>query len=167
MAETGRHDKRHDPRYEQYEGGSPEAERLVFDRLAQEIMKVQVKNRRPGGGGINRAIHAKAPLGVENARLRFHDDLPAALRVGFARPGADYPVTLRLSNASGVRQGDGAPDLRGAARPCAYGSPTRRATICSPPAIRCRTPATHGSSWPSPRRWRAPATRSRKRSGSS
>ncbi|MFD6289617.1 peroxidase family protein [Streptomyces sp. NPDC060205] len=111
MADTGQYDQR----YEHYEGGSPEAERLVFDRLARELMDVQVKNRRAAGGGTARAIHAKAPLGVENARLRFHDDLPAALRVGFARPGADYPVTLRLSNASGIRQGDGTPDLRGAA----------------------------------------------------
>ena len=111
MAETGQHEQQ----YEQYEGGSPEAERLVFDRLARELMEVQVKNRRAGGGGISRAFHAKASVGVENARLRFHDDLPAALRVGFAQPGAEYPATVRLSNASGIRQGDGSPDLRGAA----------------------------------------------------
>lgn len=111
MAETGQHEQQ----YEQYEGGSPEAERLVFERLARELMKVQVKNRQAGGGGISRTFHAKAPVAVENARLRFHDDLPAALRGGFAQPGAEYPATVRLSNASGVRQGDGSPDLRGAA----------------------------------------------------
>ncbi|WP_327433450.1 peroxidase family protein [Streptomyces sp. NBC_01236] len=111
MAETGQHKQQ----YEQYEGGSPEAERLVFERLARELMDVQVKNRRAGGGGISRTFHAKAPVAVENARLRFHDDLPVALRSGFAQPGAEYPATVRLSNASGVRQGDGAPDLRGAA----------------------------------------------------
>lgn len=111
MAETGRQE----PHYERYEGGSPEAERLLFEQLAGELMKVQVKNRRAGGGGIARTFHAKAPVAVENARLRFHDDLPAALRVGFARPGAEYPAVVRLSNASGIRQGDGSPDLRGAA----------------------------------------------------
>ncbi|MGX5186534.1 peroxidase family protein [Streptomyces avermitilis] len=111
MTETGRHEQQ----YERYEGGSPEAERQVFERLAREIMEVQVKNQRAQGGGISRTFHAKAPLAVENARLRFHDDLPEALRVGFAQPGADYPATVRLSNASGVRQGDGSPDLRGAA----------------------------------------------------
>ncbi|WP_372443626.1 hypothetical protein [Streptomyces adelaidensis] len=111
MAESGQHDQR----YERYDGGSPEAEQLVFERLARELMAVQVKNRRAGGGEIARAFHAKAPLGVENARLRFHDDLPVALRVGFAQPGADYPAVVRLSNASGIRQGDGSPDLRGAA----------------------------------------------------
>ncbi|MFE9996902.1 peroxidase family protein [Streptomyces avermitilis] len=111
MTETGRHEQQ----YERYEGGSPEAERQVFERLAREIMEVQVRNQRAQGGGISRTFHAKAPLAVENARLRFHDDLPEALRVGFAQPGADYPATVRLSNASGVRQGDGSPDLRGAA----------------------------------------------------
>ncbi|MFJ2000177.1 peroxidase family protein [Streptomyces chartreusis] len=112
MAESG---QQHEQRYERYEGGSPQAERLVFERLARELMRVQVKNRRAGGGPVARAFHAKAPVAVENARLRFHDDLPAALRVGFARPGAEYPATVRLSDASGIRQGDGSPDLRGAA----------------------------------------------------
>ncbi|MGI5412621.1 peroxidase family protein [Streptomyces chartreusis] len=111
MAESGQHEQR----YERYEGGSPQAERLVFERLARELMRVQVRNRRAGGGPVARAFHAKAPVAVENARLRFHDDLPAALRVGFARPGAEYPATVRLSDASGIRQGDGSPDLRGAA----------------------------------------------------
>ncbi|MFC5212958.1 peroxidase family protein [Streptomyces coerulescens] len=111
MAESGQHEQR----YERYEGGHPQAERLVFERLARELMRVQARNRRAGGGPVARAFHAKAPVAVENARLRFHDDLPAALRVGFARPGAAYPATVRLSNASGIRQGDGSPDLHGAA----------------------------------------------------
>ncbi|MEU8956841.1 peroxidase family protein [Streptomyces sp. NPDC048518] len=112
MADTGQHQQS----YERYLGGSPEAERRLFQRLALELMKVQEKNRRAvKGAGIERALHAKAALGVENARLRFHDDLPEALRCGFARPGAAYPATVRLSNASGIRQADGAPDLRGIA----------------------------------------------------
>ncbi|GGZ02318.1 peroxidase family protein [Streptomyces poonensis] len=111
MADTGRHQQSH----ERYEGGSPEAERLVFERLARDMMRIQLRNRRAGNGGLARALHAKAPVGVENARLRFHDDLPAALRAGFAQPGAEYPAVVRLSNASGVRQRDGAPDLRGIA----------------------------------------------------
>lgn len=111
MADTERH-----AQYERYEGGSPEAERLVFQRLAEEIMKVQDANRRAAGApGQERAFHAKAALGVENARLRFNDDLPAALRCGFAEPGAEYPATVRLSNASGMRGPDGAPDLHGVA----------------------------------------------------
>ncbi|WP_405889008.1 catalase [Streptomyces sp. NBC_01136] len=114
MTETGQREQR-EQQYERYEGGSPEAERLVFEQLARELMKVQLKNRRAGGGGMSRAFHAKAPVAVENARLRFHDDLPEALRSGFAQPGATYPATVRLSNSSGIRQGDGSPDLRGAA----------------------------------------------------
>ena len=65
MAETGQQE----PQYERYEGGSPEAERLVFEQLAAELMKVQVKNARAGGGGISRTFHAKAPVAVENARI--------------------------------------------------------------------------------------------------
>lgn len=102
--------------YERYVGGSPEVERALFERLARDIMLVQLKiKKRSGAPGIERTFHAKAVLGVENARLRFHPDLPEDLRVGFAQPGADYPAIVRLSNASGVRQADFAPDLRGAA----------------------------------------------------
>ncbi|MFJ3978723.1 peroxidase family protein [Streptomyces sp. NPDC090021] len=102
--------------YERYAGGSPEAERLLFERLARELMRVQLKvKKRSGAATVDRAFHAKAVLGVENARLRFHEDLPEVLRTGFAVPGAEYPVTVRLSNASGVRRPDFAPDLRGAA----------------------------------------------------
>ncbi|PKV83249.1 peroxidase family protein [Streptomyces sp. TLI_146] len=102
--------------YERYAGGSPEAERLVFERLARELLRVQLKVKKRGGAAsVDRAFHAKAVLGVENARLTFRDDLPETLRAGFARPGAEYPVTVRLSNASGARQPDFAPDLRGAA----------------------------------------------------
>ncbi|MCF3121368.1 catalase [Streptomyces arenae] len=112
MADTGQHQQS----YERYMGGSPEAERRLFERLAVELMKVQEKNRRASrSAGLERTVHAKAALGVENARLRFRDDLPDALRCGFAQPGAAYPATVRLSNASGIRQADGAPDLRGVA----------------------------------------------------
>ncbi|MEU5900763.1 MULTISPECIES: peroxidase family protein [Streptomyces] len=112
MADTGQHQQSH----ERYMGGSPEAERRIFERLTKELIKVQEKNRRAArAADIGRVQHEKAALGVENARLRFHDDLPDTLRCGFAQPGAQYPATVRLSNAGGIRQADGAPDLRGAA----------------------------------------------------
>ncbi|WP_433226085.1 peroxidase family protein [Actinomadura formosensis] len=102
--------------YERYVGGSPEAERVHFEKLARDIMRVQLKIRKRGGAaGIERAFHAKAILGIENARLTFRPDLPDDLRAGFAQPGADYPVIVRLSNAAGARQPDFTPDLRGAA----------------------------------------------------
>ncbi|MEV5981577.1 peroxidase family protein [Streptomyces sp. NPDC052114] len=112
MADTGQHQQS----YERYMDGSPEAERRLFERLAVELMKVQERNRRASrSAGLERTLHAKAALGVENARLRFRDDLPDSLQCGFAQPGAEYAATVRLSNASGIRQADGAPDLRGAA----------------------------------------------------
>ncbi|MER5932558.1 peroxidase family protein [Streptomyces sp. NPDC002054] len=108
--------------YERYVGGTPEAERLIFERLATELMRVQLKSRkRSGAADIARTFHAKAVLGAENARLTFADDLPPDLRTGFAEPGAEYPVTVRLSNANGSRQSDHAPDLRGAALRIAAG----------------------------------------------
>ncbi|MFJ3518489.1 MULTISPECIES: peroxidase family protein [unclassified Streptomyces] len=109
--------------YEHYVGGNPEAERLVFERLARELMRVQLKSRkRSGAADLARTFHAKAVLGVENARLTFARDLPPDLRTGFAQPGARYPVTVRLSNANGARQPDHAPDLRGAALRIAAGA---------------------------------------------
>ncbi|WP_030612280.1 peroxidase family protein [Streptomyces sclerotialus] len=100
--------------YETYEGGSPEAERLVFEKLARDMMRVQLRNKSSGGAPrVRRAFHAKGVLGVENARLRFNDDLPPALSQGFAQPGAEYPALVRMSNASGIPRSDVSPDLRG------------------------------------------------------
>lgn len=102
--------------YERYVGGTPEIERAMFEKLARDLMRVQLKiKKRSGAADIDRAFHAKAILGVENARLSFRTDLPEALRTGFAQPGAEYDVFVRLSNASGARQPDFTPDLRGAA----------------------------------------------------
>jgi hypothetical protein len=102
--------------YERYAGGSPEFERRLFERFARDLMLVQLKTgRRARSRGIERAFHAKGLLGVENARLRFLSGLPEDLRTGFAQPDAEYPVIVRFSNASGLRQADAVPDLRGVA----------------------------------------------------
>ncbi|QKV91012.1 peroxidase [Streptomyces sp. NA02950] len=102
--------------YEAYEGGSPEAERVVFEKLARELVRVQHTHRDTAGATqLLRTFHAKAALGVENARLRFRDDLPPELCVGYARPGAEYPAVVRLSNAGGTERHDASPDLRGMA----------------------------------------------------
>ena len=102
--------------YERYACGSPEFERRLFDRLARDLMTVQLKiKKRSGARAVDRAFHAKGLLCVENARLRFLPDLPEDLRVGYARPGAEYPVIARFSNASGFHQADSEPDLRGVA----------------------------------------------------
>ncbi|WP_206269489.1 hypothetical protein [Streptomyces antioxidans] len=101
--------------YEAYEGGSPETERLRFQKLTHELMRMQRYSDGTDGSGAPRPLRAfrgRAALGVENARLRFRDDLPPELCVGYARPGAEYPAVVRLASACGS-EGDGAtPDLR-------------------------------------------------------
>ena len=101
---------------ETYAGGSAEAERLEFDRLSIDIMRAQLKAKKASGSAnVDRAFHAKAVLAVENAELLFRDDLPDELKVGFAKPGAHYRATVRISNAANCAGPDYAPDLRGMA----------------------------------------------------
>lgn len=105
---------------ERYAGGSPEAERAEFERLAREIMAVQSKvQRRASSHGVphavDRTFHSKSTLAVEHGRLDVLDQLPAELRVGFAQPGTSLRVLARFSNASGTGAPDFAPDMRGVA----------------------------------------------------
>ena len=107
---------------EVYEGGSAEAERLVFEKLARDMMAVQLKiQRRTKSANVQRAFHAKAVFAAKDADLRFVDDLPADLRAGFAQPGKAYATIVRLSNADGQPQADSKPDLRGIALRVAAG----------------------------------------------
>jgi hypothetical protein len=104
------------PWEETYAGGSAEAERREFDRLAIDIMRAQLKARKAAGAPtVDRAFHAKAVLAVEEAQVRFLDTLPADLTVGFAAPGAVYPAIVRVSNAANHAAPDYRPDLRGIA----------------------------------------------------
>ncbi|GIF26912.1 hypothetical protein BJ973_003553 [Actinoplanes tereljensis] len=98
---------------ETYLGGSPDAERLAFARMAVKIMQTQVKNRKAAGGAVVAGFQAKVTFAVDDAELRFLD-LPAELRVGFAQPGAVYRTSVRFSNAEGRILSDHEPDLRGA-----------------------------------------------------
>ncbi len=100
-------------------GGSDEAERVEFQRLAREIMRVQLANARTASAhgvphGVDRAFHAKSTLALGNAELRFLD-LPDDLRGGFAQPGASYATIVRFSNAAGSGRPDTEPDFRGVA----------------------------------------------------
>ncbi len=104
---------------EEYQGGSPEAERRLFEQLAKEIMLVQLKTRKRASAhgvphAVDRAFHAKSTLAVEDAELRFLD-IPDDLRAEFAESGAAYPTVVRFSNAAGTGQPDFKPDLRGVA----------------------------------------------------
>jgi heme peroxidase/catalase len=104
---------------EEWVGGRPEVERRVFQRLAREIMLVQLKNQKGATAHgvkppLDRAFHAKSTLAVEDAQLRFLD-IPPDLQVEFAQPNAAYPTVVRFSNAAGNAQPDFKPDLRGVA----------------------------------------------------
>ena len=101
---------------ETYRGGSPEAERLEFEKLAQMMMRAQLKTKKSAGSAsIQRAFHAKSVLAARGAELTFAGDLPADLRAGFAQPGQTYPATVRFSNAASAGQADGKKDFRGVA----------------------------------------------------
>ncbi len=99
---------------ERYDGGSEYVEADRLQKLARRIMWVQKRLQdRNNTAGPLRAFHAKIRLGVENAKLVIPDDVPPELQVGFIRAGAEYPATVRLSNASGSVQPDHKRDMRG------------------------------------------------------
>ncbi len=105
---------------ETYSGGSPEAEHAEFTRLAATIVAAQAVARKRASRhgvphGVQRTLHAKSTLAVDNAELRFRADLPTDLQTGFAQPGAAYRTTVRFSNAANLAQPDPEPDLRGVA----------------------------------------------------
>ena len=100
-------------------GGSPEAERAEFDKLARDIMLVQLKNAKTASAhgvrrGVDRAFHAKSTLATDRAELAFLD-LADDLSAGYAQSGQAYPTVVRFSNAEGTGQPDTKPDLRGVA----------------------------------------------------
>jgi hypothetical protein len=101
---------------ETYRGGSAKAESIAFKRLAEDINVAQEKARRAAGAAaVDRAFHAKPLLATDNAELSFRPDLPQDLTAGFAKPGARYPVTLRISNAANRPGADNEADMRGIA----------------------------------------------------
>ncbi len=101
---------------EVYVGGSPEAELKETKALAEMMMAAQLKSMAAGGARqVDRAFHKKAIAAFKGAELRFADDLPDDLRVGFAMPGRTYPAIVRFSNASSQTQSDEDKDLRGLA----------------------------------------------------
>jgi Animal haem peroxidase/Catalase len=101
---------------EHYEGGAAEAERLLFDKLAVDIMQVQLKTKqRAKTASVARAFHAKPVYNSTHAEFCFVDDLPPSLCRDFAQPGKCYPAIVRLSNADGASQSDHKRDLRGIA----------------------------------------------------
>lgn len=101
---------------EVYEGGSPEAERQGFHRLAQAMLDIQEKNRESlGAAHAMRTLHSKIVAGVTNAELQMDSDLPDQFHIGHFRPGEVLRASIRFSNASGVPKRDDAADMRGIA----------------------------------------------------
>ncbi len=101
---------------ETYEGGSPEAEKESFLRLAKAIEAIQESTRaKAGWDHPKRTLHAKLTVGIVGARLVFDADLPIAFRQGYIDAGETYPTIIRFSNASALCQADTAPDMRGIA----------------------------------------------------
>ena len=101
---------------EKYDGGSPEAERLIFEGYTRDILRIQLKLRKKAGASsIERASHAKMLLGVANAKLRVVAEIPERFRVGCFQPDKEYVVTIRFSNANSANRPDYKRDLRGAA----------------------------------------------------
>lgn len=85
-----------------------EAER--FKRYADYLGELQKK--RASNGRIDRALHAKANLGVEG-EFEVLASAPDETRVGmFAIPKV-YPAVVRFSNGAGRRQSDKQLDVRG------------------------------------------------------
>src|ERR1700676_3220632 len=99
---------------ETYRGGSAEAERLEFQRMAQDIMGVQLASKkRAKASAIRRAFHAKPVFASVHASLRVITELPERLRAGWVQPDRTYSTIVRFSNASAVPPPDGKADLHG------------------------------------------------------
>jgi len=103
-------------RWEKYYGGSVEAEIDSFKKLSKDILNVQHRHKvRSKAQNIDRALHAKSLLAVENAKLVVAKDLPEDLQVRDWKRGAEFDVVVRFSNAKGFHQSDSKKDLRGVA----------------------------------------------------
>jgi hypothetical protein len=83
-----------------------------FERYAEALRNLQRQAAR--GGPAARALHAKAPAGLE-AEFEVLPDLPEHARVALFATPARYRAYVRFSNGSRLRQADGKGDVRGIA----------------------------------------------------
>src|SRR5262249_14354851 len=110
---------------EEYLGGCLFAETEMVRRWRGDIHEVQYRNlKRMQRKTKNRAkpkatenplrgFHVNARAIVNNAVFRVASDVPSRLQVGFFKPGAEYPVTLRLSHGSSIAKADTKKDMHG------------------------------------------------------
>src|SRR5688572_25269996 len=87
----------------------PDGEAARFEAHAAFLGELQKKR-----GASDRALHAKANLGVE-AELAVLPDLPEEARVGMFATPRTYQALVRFSNGAGRRQSDKKLDVRGIA----------------------------------------------------
>ncbi len=85
-----------------------------FGAYAAFLRDAQRARASKRGGKADRALHAKANLGV-TAELEVLADLPEEARAGLFATPARYPVYLRYSNGGPSRLSDLRPDVRGVA----------------------------------------------------
>ncbi|QNB06131.1 catalase [Herbaspirillum frisingense] len=100
---------------EEYAGGSEQAERMLIDGYARQILNIQRHIAQASNKSPDRTLHAKVIAGVMNARFSVSPHLPAELAAGYFQPAASFTATIRFSNASPMHMPDARADMRGAA----------------------------------------------------
>lgn len=101
---------------EEFLGGTPSTESLMFQKYAEDIQFVQAQNiKKSVAKAVRRALHAKIQAGITNAQFKIDPNIPSHLRHGIFQPETTYKAYVRLSNASGLVQPDTKNDLRGLA----------------------------------------------------
>lgn len=96
-------------------GGSAEAEKALFARLAGDMVSIQRHVARKSELDGQRALHAKMIAGFADARLVVDTNLPHELAQGSFQPGSSLSAQVRFSNASSFHRPDAIPDMRGIA----------------------------------------------------
>jgi len=119
-------------------GGSPEAERALFDGILPRVERIQDIVAARQRAAVRRTFHNKG-LGF---RIRFDVDpsLPQALRVGFLQPGASYTGFGRFSRSQSFRGRDGDRDQRGFAFRIETGEGPQDILLSNTPASFARDP---------------------------
>lgn len=100
-----------DPRTQWQETIAPDEE-ARFKGYAEELRAMQT--RVANGAKPGRALHLKAHTGAA-AELAVRADIPSELRVALFSEARTHKAFVRYSNGVGMRQRDGAPDVRGLA----------------------------------------------------
>lgn len=92
-------------------GGSPEAERALFDGVMPRVEGIQDTVAAKQGRDLRRAFHNKGT--VVSIRFDVASTLPEVLRVGFLQPSAGYSGFGRFSRSQSFHHADGVRDQRG------------------------------------------------------